>query len=84
MRIKTKDFQEVSTTIRQAIEDSITNLELIAKNAELFLNVTNKEYYVSVKFPLSEPIDFAATVDAALFLDLVSGLTSEDVGLDID
>lgn len=84
MRIKTKDFQEVATTIRQAIDDSITNLELVAKNAELFLNVTNKEYYVSVKFPLSEPIDFAATVDAALFLDLVSGLTSEDFGLDID
>lgn len=84
MRIKTKDFQEVATTIRQAIDDSITNLELVAKNAELFLNVTNKEYYVSVKFPLSEPIDFAATVDAALFLDLISGLTSEDFGLDID
>ena len=84
MRIKTKDFQEVATTIRQAIDDSITNLELVAKNAELFLNVTNKEYYVSVKFPLSEPIDFAATVDAALFLDLINGLTSEDFGLDID
>ena len=84
MIIKTKDFQEVATTIRQATDDSAANLEIIAKDTTLFLNVTNKEYYVSAKFPLAEPTTFAATVDASLFLDLIAGLTSDTFGLELD
>ena len=68
--IKTKDFQEVANKILFAadLDTNAANLEVIAKETTLFLNVTNKEYYVSIKFPIDEPTTFAATVDASLFL----------------
>ena len=32
MVIKTKEFQEVATTIRQATDDTAANLEIVAKD----------------------------------------------------
>ena len=83
MQIKTRDFQEVANKILFAadLDENAANLEVVAKGTNLFLNVTNKEYYVSIKFELTEPTEFAATVDASLFLDLVSQITSETFGL---
>lgn len=76
MIIKTKDFQEAANKILLAA-DAGANLELIAKDAILYLNVTNREYYVSIKFPLDAPTEFHAVVDASLFLSLISGITAE-------
>lgn len=79
MVITTKDFQEIVNKILLAagLDDNAANLELIAKENTLYLNVTNREYYVSVKFPISEPTTFRAVVDAALFLNLISGINTE-------
>ena len=76
MIIKTKEFQETANKILLAA-DGTSNLELITKGPVLHLNVTNKEYYVSIKFPLEAEQEFHAVVDAALFLSLVSGITTE-------
>ena len=86
MLIKTKDFAEVATKVKDAlcIDEKSANLEIVAKGASLFLNITNKEVYVSVSYALAEEADFAATVDASLFLDLVSQITSEDFTLGIE
>lgn len=86
MVIKTKDFAEVANKIKEAVnlDENAANLEVIAKGTSLFLNITNKEFYVSVKYELAEETNFAATVDASLFLDLVSQITSEDFKLDVD
>ena len=85
--IKTNDFQEVANKILLAAdldEKNAANLEIKAKGADLYLNVTNKEYYVSCKFALAEEIDFAATVDASLFLDLIAHITADTFNLDIE
>ena len=85
MIIKTKDFKDAANKILLAadLDTSAANLELVARNSSLYLNVTNKEYYVAVKFPLETDETFRAVVDASLFLSLVSGFTTDTFSLDI-
>lgn len=83
MILKTKLFQEAVNKILVAVglDRSAANLELAAKDTALYLRVTNREYYVAVKFDLSEPTDFRAVVDANLFLNLISGINTEEFEL---
>lgn len=85
MIIKTKDFKEAANKILLAadLDTNAANLELVARNSSLYLNVTNKEYYVAVKFPLETDETFRAVVDASLFLSLVSGVTTDTFSLTI-
>lgn len=85
MIITTKDFQEVANKILLAagLDDNAANLELVAHGDTLYLNVTNREYYVSIKFPISEPAEFRAVVDAALFLNLISGISTDTFSLTV-
>jgi DNA polymerase III sliding clamp (beta) subunit (PCNA family) len=86
MIIKTKDFAEVANKIKEAVslDENAANLEVVARGTGLFLNVTNREFYVSVKYDLAEEANFAATVDASLFLDLVSQITTETFNLAVE
>ena len=85
MILKTKAFQEAANKILLAvgIDRAAGNLELAAKDNALFLRVTNREYYVAVKFDLEEPQNFRAAVDATLFLNLLSGINTETFELTI-
>lgn len=85
MILKTKTFQEAANKILVAVglDRSAANLELAAKDNALYLRVTNREYYVAVKFDLQEPTDFRAAVDANLFLNLISGINTEEFELNI-
>lgn len=85
MIIKTKDFQDVAKKILLAtsLDKNACNLELITNGSDLYLNVTNKEYFVAIKFALDTPEEFHATVDANLFLSLISALTTETFTLSI-
>lgn len=86
MILKTRTFQEAANKILLAVsvDKSSANLELAAKDNALFLRVTNREYYVAVKFDLEELTDFRAVVDANLFLNLISGINTEDFELTIN
>ncbi len=85
MILKTKTFQEAANKILVAVglDKAATNLELAAKDTTLFLRVTNREYYAAVKFDLDEATDFRAVVDANLFLNLISGINTEEFELNI-
>lgn len=85
MIIKTKEFQDAANKILLAadLDKNAANLELIAKDSSLFLNVTNKEFFVSVKFLLETDETFRVVVDASLFLSLVSGFTTETFSLEV-
>ena len=85
MILKTKTFQEAANKILVAVglDRSAANLELAAKDTALYLRVTNREYYVAVKFDLQEATDFRAVVDANLFLNLISGINTEEFELAI-
>lgn len=86
MILKTKTFQEAANKILVAVglDRAAANLELAAKDTTLYLRVTNREYYAAVKFELDEAIDFRAVVDANLFLNLISGINTDDFELTIN
>jgi len=86
MIVKTDEFKEACQTILLALdtkEVSLYNeaLELVANGSTLNLNVTNRQYYVTVKFNLSSPENFKATVKAKTFLSLISKITTEYIEL---
>jgi hypothetical protein len=58
-------------------------LELKTIGNALYLNVTNKEYYASVKFQLDHEETFHASVNANLFLKLIAAITSDQIELTV-
>ena len=86
MILKTKTFQEAANKILVAVglDKANANLELAAKDDALFLRVTNREQYAAVKFELEQPTEFRAVVDATLFLNLISGINTEEFELTIN
>lgn len=88
MLIKTDLFKDVCSKILSAIDNNelstlTETLELKTVGKVLYLNVTNKEYYASVKFDLDHEEEFHATVNANLFLKLVAQITAENIKLTI-
>lgn len=86
MILKTKIFQEASNKILLALSAAKTaaNLELAAKDNTLYLRITDREIFVSVAFALEESTNFRAVVDANLFLNLISGINTEEFTLNIN
>ena len=89
MKLKAKEFKDCIKTILQAIDTKepsmfTETLELITKNKELFLNVTNREYYVSVKFDLEQDEKFHASVNARVFLNLISQVTTDYIEMTVE
>lgn len=89
MIIKTEVFQDACKKILEAVDSSTTTivsetLELEAHGNVLHLNVTNKEYYVTVSLNLLDEIDFRAVVSANLFLNLISKITTKEIELTIN
>jgi hypothetical protein len=85
MILKTKNFQEAANKILLAVgvDKAAANLELAAKDTALYLRVTNREWYTAIKFELDTPTEFRAVVDANLFLNLISGISTEEFELEI-
>jgi len=85
MILKTKNFQEAANKILLAVgvDKAAANLELAAKDTALYLRVTNREWYTAIKFDLETPTEFRAVVDANLFLNLISGISTEEFELEI-
>lgn len=88
MVVEAKNFKEACSSILAAIDNSeLSNyseaLELVTKDSCLFLNVTNKEYYVSIKFSLEEEADIHAVINAHTFLNLIKNITTEEIKLEV-
>ncbi|MBQ3420766.1 MAG: hypothetical protein IJH34_03690 [Romboutsia sp.] len=86
--LKTAEFQETANTILSAVDSSelsqITEtLQLKVQDNFLYINVTNKEYYAQVKININNNEEFNATVNANLFLKLVSQITTEDISFEL-
>lgn len=84
MILSTKEFSGVCKTILSAIDNKDSTLftetlELKTEGDVLSLNVTNREYYVTATFKLPQAEEFHASVNASLFLNLISKLTTETI-----
>lgn len=89
MILRIEDLKEVCSIILTAVDASelsklTETLEFKSANNILYLNVTNKEYYAQVKLAVNSDIDFHATVNANLFLNLISQTTTETVELKVN
>lgn len=87
--LKTTELNYVCSKILSAVDSNgmseITEtLELILVNKILYLQITNREYFIKVKLSTELEGDFHATVHADLFLKLISKITTELITLDID
>lgn len=88
MVIKTELIKNVSADILSAVDTSeVSNLTdtlcLYTENNSLFATVSNGEYVVQVKLADSVADEFRASVNAKLFLKLVSQITTEDIDLTV-
>lgn len=88
MIVSTEQFKDAASKVLASVDSNelsaITEtLELKTENNNLYMNVTNKEYYVSVKLPEATNEKIHATVNANLFLKLVSQVTTSDIELNV-
>lgn len=86
--LRIEDLKNISQTILAAVDSNelsiITEtLELKIENNILYMNVTNREYYAQVKLKMKSEEQFHATVNANLFLKLVSQITTDTVEFSI-
>ena len=83
MTIDTQLLQEKCKKILEALGAKkgivVDTLELEVANDALYMNVTDKEYFVSVKLPVETPEEFHAVVNASLFLSLITKMTSKTI-----
>jgi len=87
MILDTKEFQLACKKILFAIDSKDTSLitetlELKAEGNRLSMNVTNREYYVRVEFALKSEENFLASVNASLFLKLISKVTTSTITIE--
>ena len=88
MILKSNDIKDVCSKILFAVDvngmSNITEtLELFAENGILYLNVTNKEYFAQIKLSVEKNESFHATVNAILFLKLISQITTDTIELNV-
>lgn len=84
MIIRSEDFKNTCSKILTAVDSNelsaITEtLELKTEGTFLYLNVTNREYFAQVKIDLGEVEELHATVNANLFLKLISQITTDTI-----
>lgn len=88
MIVRIEDLKNISQTILAAVDSNelsvlTETLELKVTDNILYMNVTNREYYAQVKLDIDQEKDFYATVNANLFLKLVSQLTTDTVEFNV-
>lgn len=88
MILRIETLQEACKNILTAVDSNelsaITEtLELVTKNGNLYMNVTNREYFVQVEIPVGDDVELHATVNANLFLRLISHTTTDTVELNV-
>lgn len=86
MIIRIEKLQAACKNILAAVDNNALSaitetLELVTKDNFLYINVTNREYFAQVKIDIGENVDFHATVNATLFLRLISQITTDTVEL---
>lgn len=88
MIIRSEEIKDMCSTILAAVDSSdITvvaeTLQLKSEGTVLTIAVTNREYYASVSMDVGEELELNATVNAMLFLKLISQITTDTIDLEV-
>lgn len=86
MILRIEELKDVCSKILTTVDSNelsqvTETLELKVDNGYLYLNVTNREYYAQVRLNVTENAPFHATVNANLFLKLISQITTDTIEL---
>lgn len=89
MIIRTEILQESCAKILNAVDSNVLSavtetLEIRNEGKQLSMSVTNREYFVKILFGDNIEDEIHATVNANLFLKLISKITSETIELHTD
>lgn len=89
MILRIEQLKDVCSKLLFAIDNNDVSkltevLEIKYIENGLELSITNKEYIVKVTIPIAGVEEFHATVDAEIFLKLISQITTETVELKIE
>ena len=88
MIFRIEELKKVCSDILYAVDNQSSfdneNVEIVVANKVLTLNVTNAEYFVSVHLDVDVEEDFDATVNATLFLNLISQLSTDTVEISLN
>lgn len=88
MILRIEEIQSACGKILAAVDSNTLSvltetLQLKAVERYLYISVTNREYFAQVKIPMSENIDFHATVNANLFLKLINQTTTDTIEISV-
>ena len=89
MILRIEELKDLCTIILPAVDStdfsSLTDtLELHAHNGQLDFSITNKEYFLETFVKIDDNIDFRATVNANLFVKLISQTTTDTLEFVVD
>ncbi len=88
MILRIEEIQSACSKILTAVDSNTLSiltetLQLKTAGKNLYISVTNREYFAQVKIPMNEEIEFHATVNANLFLKLISQITTDTIEINI-
>ncbi len=86
--IRIEEIQQACGKILTAVDSNSLSvltetLQIKTENKKMYISVTNREYLAKVKIDIPEDIEFLATVNANLFLKLVSQITTDTIELSV-
>ena len=86
--IRIEEIQQACGKILTAVDSNSLSvltetLQIKTENKKMYISVTNREYLAKVKIDITEDVEFLATVNANLFLKLVSQITTDTIELSV-
>ena len=88
MILSIEEMQNACSKILAAVDSNnlsvlTETLQLKTEGRSLFISVTNREYLAKVRIDIDHDVEFHATVNANLFLKLISQITTDTIEMNI-
>lgn len=89
MIIKTDELKELCQKITLGVDSNeiaviTSSMSIRTSNGNLYVAITNREYYLTTYIPVKSNEDFNVTVNANLFTKLISQITTDSVEMFVD
>lgn len=88
MILRIEEMQNACSKILAAVDSNnlsvlTETLQIKTEGRNLFISVTNREYFAKVRIEIDSDVDFHATVNANLFLKLISQITTDTIEMNV-
>ena len=88
MILRIEEMQNACSKILAAVDSNnlsilTETLQIKTEGNNLFISVTNREYFAKVRIEIDSAVDFHATVNANLFLKLISQITTDTIEMNV-